>query len=227
MGIVAFRKLSLIDYPGKLSAVLFYSGCNFDCVFCHNRWLLDPKGKAIRDSAILDFLRTRRGQLDGVVISGGEPTLQRFLIPLIEKIKRLGFLVKLDTNGTRPLVIKSLLNRNLLDYIAMDIKGPPEKYPVICKQRVDIKRIRQSIDLIKTSGVSYEFRTTIWEPLLNETDLLNCGRLISGASTYYLQRSRPPSGFSQISVADKKISHGKLEAIRIQLNEWVDQCYLR
>ncbi len=188
MKIGGFIASSLIDYPDKIAAVIFFRGCNFRCPYCHNSWLLEKKEKSISLSYILDFLKKRIGKLDGVVLSGGEPTIQSNLKNVIEKIKNLGYPVKLDTNGYKPETIAKLLNGNLLDYIAMDIKGPFYKYGKITNSDIKIEKIKQSINIIKSSRIDYEFRTTVVKSLLTENDILTCGKHIKGAKTYYLQK---------------------------------------
>ena len=133
MKIGGLQKVSLIDYPGMISAIIFSQGCNFRCSYCHNPGLVDPDlfQPCMKEKDVLDFLQTRRGKLDAVAITGGEPTIQNNLMPFIKQIKKMGFAVKLDTNGSKPQVIKALLSEKLLDYIAMDIKAPLEKYEKI------------------------------------------------------------------------------------------------
>ncbi|MGC8971837.1 MAG: anaerobic ribonucleoside-triphosphate reductase activating protein, partial [bacterium] len=162
MLIGGLQKFSLIDYPGKISAVIFTKGCNFRCPYCHNPELVIFDGKdLIEEDYIFSFLREKRGKLDGVVLTGGEPTLQSDLINFLKEIKGLGFFTKLDTNGSNPEVIERLLEEKILDYIAMDIKANLEKYNDVTHSNVDIEKIKKSIDIIMHSGIDYEFRTTI------------------------------------------------------------------
>ena len=163
MKIGGFQKFSLIDYPGLISAVIFTQGCNFRCPYCHNPELVLPDkfGRSIDSEYILDFLNSRTGKLDGVVLTGGEPTLQLDLLPFLRKIKELSFMIKLDTNGGRSEVIQNALAENLLDFIAMDIKAPLNSYSAVSGVEVDINSIVKSINLIFDSGVDYQFRTTI------------------------------------------------------------------
>lgn len=187
MKIGGFQKLSLIDYPGKTCAVIFTQGCNFRCVYCHNPELVYPElfSKLIPFKEICEFLKERRGLLDGVVFSGGEPTLQEDLVEKINDIHSLGYAIKLDTNGSRPDVIADLLP--LIEYIAMDIKAPiGEAYSRICGIEVDDYDICRSILLIKASGIRHEFRTTFDKKLLNDLDMEKI-KSISGNSVFHLQ----------------------------------------
>jgi len=188
MNIGGFQKFSLIDYPGKISAVIFTQGCNFRCPYCHNPELLETKAGLINEKQVLDFLETRKRQLEAVVITGGEPTLQLDLIIFLEKVNKMGFLVKLDTNGTKPRIIKKALELNLVDYVAMDIKGPIGKYEEIAGVKVNTTDIVKSIKLIMEKALDYEFRTTITREQLKKEDIKEIGRLINGAKKYRLQR---------------------------------------
>ncbi len=188
MKISGFQKFSLIDYPGKISAVIFTQGCNFRCPYCHNPELLDINQKPkFKESDIINFLISRQKQLDAMVITGGEPTLQKDLFQFIQKIKSLGFLVKLDTNGTNPQIIKELLDKKLIDYIAMDIKGPLDKYSQIVQVNVNLNNILQSINLVRQTP-DYEFRTTITREQLIKSDIKKIGELIKGSKQYSLQK---------------------------------------
>ena len=156
------QKSSLIDFPGKVSCVLFFSGCNFDCPYCHNPDLVNGSGEpaSFDEKSVHGFLEKRKGLLDGVVISGGEPTLQSDLVSLCEKVKRMGYSVKLDTNGSRPQALKRLIKDGLLDYIAMDIKTDPACYSPFTRGETHPDDIFSSIGIIMDSGLAYEFRTT-------------------------------------------------------------------
>ena len=163
MKIGGFQKCSLIDYPGLVCAVIFTQGCNFRCPYCHNPELVLPDlfGSTLKSEHILEFLSSRTDQLDGVTITGGEPTIQTDLEPFLEKIRLLSFRIKLDTNGSKPIVLKRLLSENLVDYIAMDIKAPFNYYPAITKVRTDMICLKQSMNIILDSGIDYQFRTTV------------------------------------------------------------------
>lgn len=190
MKISGLQKNSFVDYPGRMCAVVFTPGCNMDCFYCHNRSLIEGGYEnLIAASEVLSFLESRKEFLDGVVVSGGEPTLQKGLLAFINAVKRLGYSVKLDTNGTNPEVVESLIDKGLIDYIAMDIKAPFEKYNEICRTEVDIDNIKRSINLLINSGIDYEFRTTL-APGLYTKDIMEIAEKISGARLYVLQRCR-------------------------------------
>lgn len=190
--IKGIQKTTLVDFPGKIAATIFTAGCNFRCVFCHNTALVDVKESdnlpVIDQNEILEYLRGRTKQLEGVCISGGEPTLHKDLPEFIQKIKQIGYAVKLDTNGTNPAMLKKLFAEKLLDYTAMDIKGPLELYPQIVNTAVDMDQITESIELIMQSSVPYEFRTTVLPAFLDEKNFIKVAGLINGANCYYLQQ---------------------------------------
>jgi pyruvate formate lyase activating enzyme len=191
MRIAGIIKQSFVDYPGSIAAAVFTRGCNMNCEFCHNRHILgnEEQISCIDEEQVLSFLEKRRGFLDGVVISGGEPTLQPDLDVFIQKVKYMGYSVKLDTNGTCPGIVRKLIKEGMLDYIAMDIKAPLEKYPEICRCNIDPERIVESMTVIMNSGVDYEFRTTCC-PQLDNDDLIEIGKLVYGARKYVLQKYR-------------------------------------
>jgi len=214
MKIGGFQKLSLIDYPDNLSCIVFTKGCNFRCPYCHNPELVNSKKKgSIRVGSIMDFLRSRIGLLEGVSITGGEPTLQPDLVDFIKAVKEMGFRVKLDTNGTNPLILSNLIEDDLVDYIAMDIKAPLEKYSNIVRVKVDIGKIEESIEIIRNSNREYEFRTTLVKNLLSEDDILSIGNLLEGARVYYLQQFIPGKILNP-SIKMKPYSLEEMETIR-------------
>lgn len=184
------QKSTLIDFPKKIASIVFSQGCNFRCGYCHNPELLSLNipSTQIQTQEVLDFLKTREGKLDGVVITGGEPTLQTGLYDFIKEIKSMNFLIKLDSNGTNPKILEKLFDENLLDYVAMDIKAPLEKYSEITNVKVNTENIKKSISLIMNSGVDYEFRTTVIKSQLSFDDFENIGKLLNGAKRYYLQK---------------------------------------
>ena len=187
MKIGGLQKLSLIDYPGKTCAVIFTQGCNFRCSYCHNPELVYPEffAEPIPFEHVYEFLKTKAGLLDGVVFSGGEPTLQEDLIDRIQDVRSLGHAVKLDTNGSNPDILSVVLP--YLDYVAMDIKAPiGDKYARVCGTPVDDYNIRVSIFLIKASGIRHEFRTTFYKRLLESADIIKIKNLI-GKSRFTLQ----------------------------------------
>jgi pyruvate formate lyase activating enzyme len=193
MDIGGLQKVSLIDYPGQICAVIFLRGCNFRCPFCHNPELVEPAlyASCLAEEEVLSFLERRRGRLDAVTVSGGEPTLQPDLPRLLRQLKGMGYLIKLDTNGSRPAVLEQLLREELLDYVAMDIKGPLEKYPLLTGVACSGEEIRRSIAAIMTGDIAYEFRTTVVRSLLTPEDVLAAARLIRHARRYVLQRFVP------------------------------------
>jgi len=198
MEIGGLQKLSLIDYPKKLACVVFLMGCNFRCPFCYNSSLVLPekikKQPRISERYFFDFLKRRKKFLEGVVLGGGEPTIWNELPDFIEKIKNLEYLVKLDTNGYNPEMLKKLIVKKLINYVAMDIKAPLElnfQYDKVVGIRVDIKKIKKSIEIIKNSKIDYEFRTTIVPTLLRKKDIIQIAKEISPAKRYFLQNFRP------------------------------------
>lgn len=194
MLIAGFNKTSFVDYPGVISSVVFTPYCNMDCWYCHNRHILADNGlNLVEQEDVFDYLEKRAGQVKGVVVTGGEPTLQPDLIYFISKLKELGLLVKLDTNGSNPDVLGKLIDRKLIDYSAMDIKAPLDKYLITAGRNVDIDKIRQSICMLINGALPYEFRTT-FAPTLTQEDILQIADDIKGAKAYYLQQYRPYTG---------------------------------
>lgn len=187
MIIGGLQKTTLIDYPGKVAAIVFTSGCNMNCGYCHNPELREFSPK-IDEDEFFSFLDSRKGKIDAVTVTGGEPTVQRDLFEFIEKIKLRGFLVKLDTQGTNPQMVERLIAANLVDYIAMDIKAPLDRYREVANCFVDEAAIRKTIGLIMSSAPDYEFRTTIVKGQLDTGDLGRIGELIKGAKRHYCQK---------------------------------------
>lgn len=196
MNIRGLQQTSLIDFPGEICATLFVGGCNLRCRYCYNRELvLDHAALPFfSPQEILAFLQRRRPLLDGVCISGGEPTLQGALLPFLTAVKKMGLKVKLDTNGTRPAVIRKLLKENILDYIAVDIKGPWGKYTLITGEKIDPGALKETVALLKGCSLEQEFRTTVVPGLLEEEDLLCIAKEIAGCQKYVLQQYRPHAG---------------------------------
>lgn len=190
MEIHGFNKTTLLDYPGYVAATIFTGSCNFRCPFCHNAGLvLDPKGQEIiSEEEVLTYLQKRKGILDGVCITGGEPTLQPDLKDFIKKIKDLGYLVKLDTNGYRPEVLWELLREDLLDYVAMDIKASRERYALAAGvKNLDLARIEESVGILKSCAIPHEFRTTVVKGIHDIQEFEAIGRWLEGSKAYYLQ----------------------------------------
>lgn len=237
MIIGGLQKFSLLDYPDKISAIVFTQGCNFRCQFCYNPMLVWPAkvGKSkyvqnfiresgqtaepqkvhpkIKEDDLFVFLRSRAGKLDAVVITGGEPCLQKDLPEFIAKIKNLGFLVKLDTNGSYPETLAKLLKEKLIDYIAMDLKAPADKYEEMIGVEISFDQIKKSVKMIRQSGLPYEFRTTVAPGLLNQDDIAAIGKIIKGARLWYLQ------GFKSNSDLVNQNLKGKVPYNTRQMNE--------
>lgn len=221
--LAGLQKTTFIDYPEKIACIVFTQGCNFRCGYCHNPELFENKEPVLSVPAFFEFLNKRKGKLDGVVITGGEPTLHgKDLIEFIKEVKSLGFLVKLDTNGTHPDVLQELLNENLLDYIAMDIKAPFAKYKTITQTDIDTKIIKKSIDMIMNSGVDYEFRTTIVKSQLSVEDLRQIGELIQGAKRYYMQKFLATKILDETLMSEESYTDEEFKNLRTILEEYVD-----
>lgn len=221
--LAGLQKTTFIDYPEKIACIVFTQGCNFRCGYCHNPELFENKEPVLSVPAFFEFLNKRKGKLDGVVITGGEPTLHgKDLIEFIKEVKSLGFLVKLDTNGTHPDVLQELLDENLLDYIAMDIKAPLAKYKTITQTDIDTKIIKKSIDMIMNSGVDYEFRTTIVKSQLSVEDLRQIGELIQGAKRYYMQKFLATKILDETLMSEESYTDEEFKNLRTILEEYVD-----
>jgi pyruvate formate lyase activating enzyme len=231
MSIGGIQKTSLIDYPGKLSCVIFMSGCNFDCPYCHNPSLVRCSAEcpaSLKGDGLYDFLKNRQGFLDGVVISGGEPTLSKNLVKLCEAVKGLGYSVKLDTNGSRPKDLGLLLEKGLVDYIAMDIKTEPSQYPLVAKG-INPEDILTSIETIMEKAPDYEFRTTCVRGFVDTAVINNIVRIIKDAKLYALQNFHRaeilhPEFFKDIS---PEFSDSELTAFKSIAEPWVQECVVR
>ncbi len=190
MRIVGLMKTTLLDYPGKVASTIFTGGCNFRCPYCHNGDLVlnHTTMEPYSEEEIFSHLNKRKNTLNGVCITGGEPTLQSELPEFIRKVKTLNLLVKLDTNGTNPAMLSSLLNEGLLDYVAMDIKHCKSKYnDVACMNPLNLQNIEDSVEILKNSSIDYEFRTTVTRELHKMEDFQEIGKWIEGSKAYYLQ----------------------------------------
>lgn len=191
MEISGLNRFSLSDFPGKSATVVFVQGCNFGCPYCHNSSLIPqhiPSALLIPEKHFFEFLEYRRNQLDAVVVSGGEPTIHRDISVFLRRIKDMGFAIKLDTNGSKPEVLKEVLENSLVDYIAMDIKAPLHKYEQLTGTVSSSEKIQESIDIISKSGTDHEFRTTVVEALLTLDDMQAIQKLVPVGSTYRLQK---------------------------------------
>lgn len=223
-----FQKSSLIDYPEKISAIIFTQGCNFRCPYCHNpELILTTANSSLDESAILNFLASRQGKLDGVVITGGEPTLHKSLPEFIKQIKDLGFLIKLDTNGSNPEMLQELLDENLIDYVAMDIKAPIEKYSTIAGDKVSTENILKSFEILKQSEIEHEYRTTVVKSILKPTDFEQIGKMIEGAGKYYLQRFVPTKTLNESFLNQETYSDEEFAPIIETLKKYVRLVELR
>lgn len=193
MDIAGLQKNTLLDYPGKIACTVFLAGCNLRCPFCHNPSLVLPsraEPPAMGEDALLAFLKKRRGLLEGVCITGGEPTLHRDLPQLIGKISALGYPVKLDTNGTNPKMLGQLLEAGLLSYVAMDIKNAPEAYAETCGGADVLESVEESVKILRNAGIPYEFRTTVVKPLHSTETMKALGQWLSGEEKYFIQNFR-------------------------------------
>lgn len=230
MTLGGLQKLSLIDYPGKIAATVFTVGCNFWCPFCHNPELVD--GEKIKNQPLLcekdffEFLRGRQGLLEGVCVTGGEPTIHADLPEFIKKIKDLGFAVKLDTNGANPTMLEKLLADNLIDYVAMDIKAPLEKYKRVVGERARLEDIQRSTELTRQAP-DYEFRSTILPKLHSKKDIQSIGRWLDGAKQYFLQSFRPGKTLDAAYAGEKSFTDEQLAEFCRILRMFVDECGVR
>jgi len=230
MIIGGLQKTSLIDFPGKVSCVCFVSGCNFRCPYCHNPDLVEHPGNAFLDeNSFFDFVRERQGFLDGVVISGGEPTLQNDLPAFVSRIKKSGYAVKVDTNGSHPHMIRDLIEKRLVDYIAMDIKTDPSLYPLFMKRGIDTDCIRSSIKLIMASGIPYEFRTTCVRPIVDAGAVETIARLIQGSFLYVLQNFSQERVLQPDFFENRKAGYDQEEMMQMKsiAETWVEKCIVR
>jgi len=188
MKIGGFQPTSLLDYPDKLSAIIWTVGCNFRCPFCYNKDIVLGKTGTVSEEEILAFLKKRKGMLEALVVTGGEPLMQEDLADFLEKVKKLGFHIKIDTNGMFPEKLKELIDKKLVDYIAMDVKSPKKKYDKLTGIKTDIKKIQKSIDIIKNSGVNYEFRTTFVPDFLTKEDIIEIAKLLKDSKQFFIQQ---------------------------------------
>lgn len=231
MLIGGYQKLTLIDYPGKLATTVFTVGCSFRCPFCHNPELvteMKPLNYDTQEKEFVAFLKKRQGKLEGVCITGGEPTIQADIIPFIKKIKKMGFLVKLDSNGSRPDVLKKIFDQKLVDFVAMDIKNSPSKYALTTgTKNVDIERVKLSVDLIRNSKVPYEFRTTVVPGLHTEKDFIEIGQWLQGSPKYYLQKYREMTILDQNLKKKTKGQKLDLQKIKKSIDQYFGEVGIR
>lgn len=240
MIIGGLEKLTLLDYPDHLAAIIFTQGCNFRCHFCYNPMLVlpqkgkDDKNKKEKGSPSLSlknlflFLKERFGRLEGVVITGGEPTLHPDLPFFIKKIKKIGYLIKLDTNGTDPEMLSELVKDGLIDYIAMDLKAPLTKYEAVVGVDVNCENIEKSVNIVIKSGLPYEFRTTVVPGLLSKEDFDNMGLLIKGAKKWYLQNFKSDTGLVDDNFEKKPgFTNKEMTEFAVIGQKYVELCEVR
>ena len=228
MNIQGLQKLTLLDYPGHTACTVFTGGCNLRCPFCHNSPLvLTPEADTtFTEKDIFTLLNKRKGILDGVAVTGGEPLLQKDIAAFLEKIKEAGFLVKLDTNGTFPERLKELIDNSLVDYVAMDIKNSREKYAITSGvKNIDIGKIDQSISLLMTSGVEYEFRTTVVKEYHLPDDIENIAMWIKGAEKYFLQCFKDSGAI--LSTGCSAPDECLIRDMKIKAEPFVEVCEIR
>jgi len=219
MKIGGIQKTSLLDYPDTLSAIIWTIDCNFRCPFCYNKNLVFGKADSIPEEEVLSFLKKRQGMLEGLVISGGEPFLQKDITEFTSKVKNLGYLVKIDTNGMFPEKLKELIDKKLIDYVSMDVKAPKDKYDQLAGLKADLSKIEKSIDIIRNDAPSYEFKTTFAPGLLKKEDIVEIAKWLEGSKNFYLQqfKNNPPlvsSEFDKVTPYDKDYILETLEAIK-------------
>ena len=230
MNLKGWVRTSFIDYPAHIATVLFTGGCNFRCPMCHNADLVLRPGElpTLPDEEVWEFLERRVGLLDGVVITGGEPTLQSDLASFIRRVRERGLDVKLDTNGYRPGVLGALLDEGLVDYVAMDVKAPPEKYSILSGEaEVDVARVAHSIELLRGSGIACEFRTTVVPGLLSDEDVESIARWIAGAEQYVLQQFRPLGTLDPALEAVNPYPPDRLRRMADLAGRWVGRAVVR
>lgn len=233
MRISGIQQCTLIDYPGKTACVVFTPGCNFRCGYCHNpEFVLPEQIKKIQkdfinEEAVFNFLKKRKGLLDGVVITGGEPTLQGDLVPFMQKVRELGFLIKLDTNGNKPEIIIDALQKKLVDFIAMDVKTSYVKYQSLVGKLAKADNIKKSIDLIMSSGIAYEFRSTIVKETHSIPTLKEMAKMIEGAKTFALQSFRPAHTLNPLFQSFHGFSEGEMNDIQKIFEPYVERVIIR
>ncbi len=230
MNIKGLFKTSLVDYPGKVSSVIFTGGCNLRCGFCHNPDLAlnSPALDTIEDRDVISFLEMRKGLLDGITVSGGEPTMDRGLIPFLEKVKSLGLSVKLDTNGFFPRVVSECIEKKLIDYAAVDVKTSPEKYPVLTAKDVSFNEVLTTLEILKNSKIDYEIRTTCIPGFAEIDDIRKIGESVVRVKKYYLQQfvnihTLLDSGIKMLH----PYTPAHLKELKIEVENFSDFCSIR
>jgi pyruvate formate lyase activating enzyme len=230
MIIGGFQRFSLIDFPGKICAIVFTQGCNFRCPYCHNPELVDttlPAAGTVSDQEVISFLERRKGKLDAVTITGGEPLMHLDLEDFLSRVRAPGYLIKLDTNGSFPRRLEGILQSGSVDYLAMDIKATPEKYRSVIRKEIDISKILESITLIKNSGLDHEFRTTVVRPFFEREDFLELGRLAENCKLYALQRFVPSKTLDKEYLGRETYSDEELDNFKAIMETFVQKCIVR
>jgi pyruvate formate lyase activating enzyme len=234
-----FIKNSLIDYPGKISSVIFFKGCNFRCPYCHNKELVfgpahissvsEPNENMVDENVVVSYLEKRKKLIDGVVLSGGEPTLTKSLQRICQTLKDMDYKVKLDTNGSYPNVLENLLYHKLIDYIAMDFKTSPDRYRKYISNKADLDAIKASIQLILDSNIDYEFRTTCVKPIVDESAIHKMVPYVEGAKRFVLQKFVYSSSIlnPDFFLNHKKTDSNDLQAYQELIVPWVKECIIR
>ncbi|SHM66878.1 pyruvate formate lyase activating enzyme [Caldanaerovirga acetigignens] len=224
-----FMPVSLSDYPGVVACTVFLPGCNFRCPYCHNGPLVKQCiGGKVSESILFEYLEKRRNLVDGVCITGGEPTLWSDLGEFLKELKNRGLKVKLDTNGSQPEIVKELIQKGLVDYVAVDIKASPEKYSLFTKYKEHIEGVLKTVELVKTSSVDYEFRTTVHERILSLEDIKAIARWLSGAKRYVLQGYRYSEGVIDPEFCGKKpCDKAFLERAKEEISEYFGEIVIR
>ena len=219
----------MIDYPGEICAIVFTQGCNFRCPYCHNPELVNPEmyAECMTEETIFSFLAKRKGKIDAVAITGGEPTIQHDLMDFVKRVRKTGYSIKVDTNGSHPEVIEQLISMKLLDYIAMDIKSPADKFKNLTKSDICYQKITQTIELIMKSGIPYEFRTTVLKRLLDENDIVNIAHSIRNARLYILQQFIPSKVLDRRLMHYESYSREELESLRKKITKSVSNILIR
>ena len=231
MQICGLQKVTLIDFPGKVACTVFLGGCNFRCPWCYSKELVLPQNIALQpkisEKQFFDFLKTRQELLAGVVVCGGEPTIHKELPQFIKKIKKMNFLVKLDTNGSNPRALQRLLKDRLLDYVAMDVKAPQAKYREAAGVTIDGADIAKSIEILKASKIDFEFRTTVVPTIHTKEDIIQIAKWLSPAKKYYLQNFLPIKTVSQAFEEKRPYSNEDLLDIQKAIVPLFEICEIR
>jgi pyruvate formate lyase activating enzyme len=226
MKLGGLQKVTLIDYPGEVAATIFTNGCNFFCPYCHNSQLVKENEYDITVADVFDYLIKRKSKLSGVCITGGEPTIQNDLVSFIEKIKDLGYKVKLDTNGSNYEMLKELIDKELIDYVAMDIKTNIEKYPSMAPKNI-ISNIKESIILIQSSNIEYEFRTTVVPGLHDKNIMKDISKLLEGSKKYYIQNFKPGNSLDKEFDNKRTFTGNELQEFKSILDKYIDNVEIR